>query len=211
MKLANQHNDDPFAVTPENTAAIVFGVQRSGSSYVWQLACDVFQAGVVKTHYYLPASKLVPTFCVYRDFRDAVVSGWRHQNPARSIMTGDEIRALVSSKLLTVGYLDQYAEYVPHSRLLRYESFIADPNVILRAICEVREVDATTWQTSLAEHSLERNRQLSENGPVPSLLLVHRHVQCGEVGTWRRYVDDSGAELLTSLLRPVLTKWGYAA
>ena len=209
--LPNQQFDDSDLVSAANTRAICYGVQRSGSSYVWQLLRDVFGGkGIIKTHNYLPAARDIPIVCTYRDFRDCLVSAWRLNYPERTHITEDEIQSLCAQWCkYVIAHLNHYTEHVPASLFLRYEDFIANPNVILQSICKMRDVDEQVWQKSLIDHNMEKNRQLSSGPLAGDLLLVPNHVHEGEVGTWRRFVDDAGAKLITNLLSTPLLKWGY--
>lgn len=217
--LPNAQYDDPVIVTPDNTRLICYGLQRSGSSYVWQLACDALGgAGVIKTHNYLPASEITPTLCTYRDFRDCLVSAWRLAHPDWTSLQRPEMLRLCDGWINhCIVHLDHYKQHVPACMFLRYEEFIANPGVILHALQQVCAVDEQTWKQSLADHNMLRNSAISKDKSVEartlakSLLLVENHVHEGQVGTWRQFVNDRDAELLTQLLRPALERWGYAA
>jgi hypothetical protein len=108
-----------------------------------------------------------------------------------------------------ITHLNHYAEHIPSSMFLRYEDFITNADAILRVIRQIHDVDEQAWEQSLADHNIEKNRQLSSSPLAGDLLLVHNHVHEGAVGTWRRFVTEEGAKLMTELLRPDLERWGY--
>ena len=217
--LPNTQYDDPLlvTVTPGNVRMICYGVQRSASSYVWQVTCDVFGgSGIIKTHNYLPASNTVPTLCTYRDFRDCLVSAWRRRHPTWPRLQRPEMRRLCENwQINVIAHLDRYREHLPADRFLRYEDLVVDPTVIRRTLETMCDVDEQVWQRSLVEHHITRNRALSlqETGEAgtlgASLLIMPNHVHEGAVGTWRKFVNDSDAKLLTELLSPALERWGY--
>ncbi|MFQ5492390.1 MAG: hypothetical protein ACE5GE_16895, partial [Phycisphaerae bacterium] len=55
----------------EDVAVVVYGVPRSGTTFIWQLLNDLFpDGGVVKTHDWLDVAGEVPVVATIRDWRD---------------------------------------------------------------------------------------------------------------------------------------------
>jgi len=193
----------------DGIAVLSHGVQRSGSTWVWQILCDLYPPGaVLKTHNYLVLPDSIRVVSTYRDARDCAVSHWRQANPGRECMTLEEMFLYAGIYQHTFWVLSQYAER-RSAALIRYEDAIVDPGIIFRTVHHHLGVEVSPERQSevLAAHSLETNKRHQDAGTGAEINLIQNHIHEGEVGTWKRFVSDHG--LLTELLEPQLKRWGY--
>ena len=209
----NCHSDSIHDVDPSQIAAIVFGPQRSGSSWTWQVIGRFLSQGLIRTHSLLDLPESVPVVCTYRDPREIVVSSWRVYEPgrgARLTMDQQDIYTIVANRQRDFWVLAEYRRR-PGVLLIRYEELLASPLSSFKLIVNHMDLRPSDAQLSMAldEHSAERNRQLAMNGPVPERLMLKQHVHEAQASVWRRFVPEEHRKLLTELLRPQLNAWGY--
>ena len=208
-RVAGPSPDEDYS----RSSVIVYGIPRCGTTWVYQIACDVLGGGVVKTHDWIEAPG-VPVISCCRDLRDCIVSHWRFRRPDQVEKYG--VMPRTSIFFLAGGY-NQSAWVWNEYRLcrgtfnLRYEEILADPALILEQLEQATGAVAVDGRAILAAHTIERNRAISD-GVEPwqaELLIDPGHVHEGEVGTWRRFVDDNGADLITELTKDWLVRMGY--
>jgi len=202
-------------LTTANMRVLQYGLQRSGSTFIYQVLADYFpEGGVIRTHNYLVLPASVPVIVSFRDFRDCVVSHWRLENPERKEMTTEEVFFFAGIYRRAIWYMEQYLHRRNPVLILRYEDWHIDP---VRYLCEPLEAIFSLGhkedrrQAILQRHSLEENRRLSwgETPPPPETNLMVRHVHEGEPGSWKRFLSSENALLLTDLLADYLRKHHY--
>jgi hypothetical protein len=202
------HSNPP----PGRIIVISFGIIRSGSTFVYQILTDIFQAGVVKTHRFVQGRG--PAICTYRDLRDCVVSYLRTRYPNHKKFD----RTLVDEGIKQVNKsYDAFILYRSSRKSLaelQYESFIKNPHLIFNAISMILAISRTKKQIkeSLEKHSMEENRkiasQFSGHQEFDPYSRIHGdHVHEGEIGTWRRFVEDH--DHINKMLKPGLERLGY--
>lgn len=213
MPIPNQHLECSDQITSENTRLIIYGVPRSASTYVWQVMGDIFRAGVIRTHHCLSVPESIPVVRTIRDWRDALVSYWRCHHRTSKEMAEEVIRQYVARFQEHIFTLDYWTEHAPDSPLVRYEDIVSKPEPLFEIAKQLGgpETEPGRRKQILDAHSAAVNRALSNNQQAldKRTLLQPRHVHEASLGLWRRFVSDSGAKLLTALLSPALTKWGY--
>ena len=194
---------------------VCYGMPRSGSTLVYQLISGIYSQGVVKTHRY--CDHPVKTVVSYRDFRDTAVSLWRRSDPANlhKSMTEAEVDLFARRCQEHLVVLDRYFErggVCP----LQYEQFVNHPEIVFSAIESVFGVvvHPDTIAKLIKQHCLEENRRIAQRFPVFSRYdertQIHgNHIYRGEVGSWREFVDNRGAERLERILRACLVRYGY--
>lgn len=215
--LPNGYYDDLRRIEPGELEFVCYGIPRSGSTLVYQLIAGICPAGVAKTHSY--CDHPVKTLVSYRDFRDITVSGWRGFDPAhlQRRMTEGEIRTCADLCRANVRVLDRYFRRSDVCRL-KYEEFAGKPELIFSAIESAFGIVVPVARIAelVRRHSLAENKRISErlehfSQCDPKNQIHGNHIYRGEVGSWRDFVDERGAELLESLLRPCLAQYGYLA
>jgi Sulfotransferase domain len=194
---------------------VCYGIPRSGSTLVYQLISGIFPQGVVKTHRYCPQQ--VKTAVSFRDFRDVVVSLWRRSDPQNISrrMTAAEVEKFAALCHDRVKDLNRYFDrggICP----LRYEEFAANPALVFAAIKKTFGIVVAAEKIAelVGHYSFERNRERSRRlgrfkSIDPASQLHGNHMYRGEIGGWREFVTDSGAERLELLLQAPLQRYGY--
>jgi hypothetical protein len=195
---------------------VCYGIPRSGSTLVYQLISGIFPQGVVKTHRYCPQH--VKTAVSFRDFRDVVVSLWRRSDPKHISrqMTEAEVEKFVLLCQERVKDLDRYFDrggICP----LRYEEFAANPALVFAAVEKTFSivVPAEKIAELIGQYSFDRNRERSQGlgrfkSVDPASQIHGNHIYRGEIGGWREFVTDQGAERLELLLQAPLRRYGYS-
>jgi hypothetical protein len=204
-------------VDPASVRVVQFGIPRSGSTFVWQCLCDLLpDGGVIKTHDWLDVD--APVVVTLRDFRDVIVSRWRLLG-GDGVMTREEIYQECGLVRHPAWVLERYVSERQSLRVVRYETDIAgdspDKAAVVRECAALVGVPEWPWEKCddiAAEHSIDRNRELSPRvGGYDSRTLLHfGHVHEGEVGGWKKFVRVENWQLVNDLLGDLLEKWGYA-
>lgn len=215
--LNNQGVNDTRSIDRSKVRLLCYGVQRSASTWVYQIACAVAGSGVLKTHDYLDLPASVPVLASYRDLRDCVISHWRFRYPDEVRDTAGQIPLermfeLAGAYTRAGWVFDQYARY-RNPRMLRYREIMASPDRVFDAIEQATGsvVDRVRRQEILDTYSHRANREISDGTrPVdPSLMITPGHVHDGVVGSWRSFVPQDRHGLLTELLQPWLRDHGF--
>ena len=202
-------------LTPEQVRLITFSVPRSGSVWVWQIACDVLGDGVVKTHEWLDLPG-VPVIATYRDVRDCIISHWRYRHPDEverlGVIPKERLYWILARYLITDWRLDQFGE-TNQIVAIQYEKIITRPWRLFDTIACLTGCapDKDEARRILDKRSIQNNRAicatLREGESHQKLFLGHVHE--GAAGTWRQFVDEPTAKLINRLCRPWLEKMGY--
>lgn len=208
-------------IDPADVAVISYGVPRSGTTWAYQIVRDLYPGGgVMKTHSYLALPASIPAVVTYRDFRDVAISYWRVSRPERSgPISEEDLVRLAGLVHLWIVHFERYLSRLNRA-VLRYEDFVERPSDIFPELEQVlqRTIDDDTRQLLIESHSLEINRGLRVFTDIPDPTwgaqnylrrLPGGHCHEGQVGTWRRFVDEAGANLLTQLLMGPLSRHGY--
>mgnify|MGYP001575915061 CR=1 FL=1 len=212
--LANQHCDCLTDVDLSRVRAVVFGVQRSGSSWAWQVLGRLLGDGVLKTHRYLLLPNDMPVVATVRDFRDCVVSQWRVWHPQRTRMDRPDLFLHVGIFQENLWALHQYS--LRHGCLTvgMYEQVRRIPKLWFASLlrfCGTGSPDYPAIRRAVRLFQMDANRRVADQltEPDASRLLVPHHVHEGKPGTWRRFVAREDWPLLTDLLREPLAWYGY--
>ena len=213
--LPNGFYKDLQDIGADEVAFVCYGIPRSGTTFVFQLICGICPEGVAKTHRY--CSHPVKTLVSYRDFRDVAVSMWRKSNPKnrRRRMTSAEVDAFAQQCLKRVAVLDRYFDrggICP----LQYEKFVDNAGVVFSAIESAFGIVAPPEKIAALgrKYSLKENRRISKRlhgfKQYDARTQIHgNHIYRGEIGGWREFVDDRGAERLERMLQASLVRYGY--
>lgn len=195
-------------------AVISYGVPRSGSTFVWQVLCDLLpDGGVVKTHHYLDCPG-VPAVATYRDWRDVVASQFRCSSETRgAVMRQEDLCRLAGQCHEWAMYFRRYKRC--GALTICYEHMHAEPVATIIRIARHVGISASFERCeSIAEaHSLEVNRAIAANltdAHDPATLLHPRHIHTGAQGTWQEFISESDWPLLHEVLGPLLREFGYS-
>jgi len=213
--IPNQVRNDSAGLSAQNVRLICFGLQRSGTTWIWQVCGDALGDGVIKTHEWLDLQ--VPVLSVYRDPRDCVISHWRFRHPDEverlGVIPRERLYWIAGRYLNTLWRMQQYQE--THLPLhLRYETAIEKPQQIFSLLSALTGWEVTPQRQAeiLAARHIDRNREIcAALQPGESRdVLEPGHVHEGQPGTWRRFVDPASSDLLNRLLQPWLERLNYA-
>jgi hypothetical protein len=204
MPIPNQvRNDNSDGLRESDVTLVVFAPPRSGSTWVGQICGDVLGHGVVNTHTWLDLPG-VPVLAVIRDPRDCVISHWRFRWPQEVEQYGTipreravNLAAFYGQEFLILERWNQTNEPV----VLHYEKLRRWPTLVFDALESMLGLPTKKRDRRriLAARSLRSNRRALEPG----------HVHEGRVGTWKQFVNQDSARLLTWLLGPICRHYGY--
>lgn len=206
--------ENSHGMTADNVAAIVAGLPRAGTTFVWQIVNSLLTTGVVKTHHYLNVSH-VPVVLIRRDPRDCAVSHWRWQKNRARPMDLEEMVYWTAYYDKYIRHFRQYLDSAPHEECwqLRYEDYWQRMDVlfdILESALKLEISDEKRAELSL-RHGMEANRAVAakqDAGHDPKTLIHRDHVHEGLPGTWRTWVSD--AAVFNSLMQAHTTILGYS-
>ena len=193
---------------------VCYGVQRSGSSWIYHVAREIAGENIIKTHDFIHTANNAPVVASYRDLRDCVVSHWRFRYAEECASCGQmpEDRMVYLACLYSaVGWqFDRYLQF-KSPVVLRFEEFIASPMLIVKAIEQATGLSATDPEGILERCSLERARKVcAGEEPLPEgWVLIPDHVHESQPGSWRNWIPEHQHEFFTDLFRPWLTRHGY--
>ena len=113
------------------------------------------------------------------------------------------------------------ARRLRHYLELRYEDLVADPETVVRRVCEFIELP---WNPAMLDYHEGAEERMSEvardfdrgGGPsIPAAVRASRHTrvveppQTGRVGRWRTEMSPSDREAFESIAGELLTELGY--
>jgi len=208
--IPNKHCDISDGLSSSNIRLVMFGVQRSGSSWLWQMLGDLLVDGVMKTHrrIYIPG---VPVVAIHRDFRDVIVSHWRTWKPHAEFMSIADIYLHVGQMHEWTFALRSYSDN--NATIVRYDELLNDPRSTLTSILASIGVSSTPEKINsvVASHTLEINKRISDSLSEPDLtrMLVPGHCHEGEIGCFARFLHPPERNLLEQLLESDLRQFGY--
>ena len=198
-------------ISPSQVRLVTYGIPRSGSTWLYQVCCELLGTGVIKTHDFLDLPG-VPVVATIRDPRDAIISHWRFRH-ADEVQSQGTIGRERMVKL--VGLHTMFAGlFLSHLRpalcagrrvgVVPFTAIIRRPLEVIAAVEWAAGVkfDAQLVQKALNANTIDCNRGRLEPG----------HVHEGDVGTWESFVsNDDMAEFLGATaplyvtLRDILT------
>lgn len=213
--IPNQHFDVSTQIDRNNTRLLIYGVPRSGSTWMWQVMGDIFENGVIRTHRFMDVSRGIPLLITVRDWRDALISYWRSHFKHARIIEREEIYQYVGKYQEHIWTAGQWRKERPDGVVLRYEDSLKDPESLFTVASEQLygpEISPARKTVIMRAHSIEVNKAIADNlqRQDRATLMNPCHVHEAGVGTWRNFCDEEGAKLLTDLLTPALEEWGYS-
>jgi hypothetical protein len=186
------------------------GVPRSGSTLVWQVACDIVGPHVPKTHTFLDMPG-IPVLLTVRDPRDCMASIWTKDSPTLE-PTDEHTLRMVAEYRMWFAHAEFYAER--GAAILRYEDFVRNTNIVFDAIDKLLSYSTPQFDRDriAASHSIETNRRLAESLESSHDPVTHihpRHIGYVEPGAWTRVFSPFQQAMITRLLGGILQDWNY--
>jgi len=197
---------------PDDIKVINFGLSSSGSTFIYQILCDLYREGVIKTHSFYSSPRKVKVIATMRDFRDCVVSWHRRWFPETTALSDEAIKETGKKILSEIESLRKYL--VGHNcRLLRYEEFTTNPDVAFDAIEDLFDIRLPpSERTKMAEkHSIEANRKIAEVmssfSQYDEESQIHgNHIHEGE-SVWEQFVPNQ--DLINNIFGEALKEFKY--
>ena len=207
---------------PSN-AIVTFGVLRSGSTLVYNLARSLMlDYPVVKTHAFCHQFMDRRFIITVRDFRDAVVSLWRaHTNPESwQLMDVPDFERQCQETMHIVSSRDELRYYTTawgmRRVMLRYEDFLEDWSVLFDAFEKLFEIQIPQARRNELKESfnLEKMRSISTDlghfSRTDMTTGIHgNHIGWVQPGQYRHYMTERLQELLNQIFGDDLKMWGY--
>jgi len=210
--------------TKDDLRVISFGIPRSGSTFIYQVLCDLFAEGVAKTHGYMD-KKNVPVVMTYRDLRDCILSLWLVRGGGTPIphkkINWIWLHEVKPSYEALRRYEDERSKTYGNATfaMLRYEEFTTRPMQIWAhinpAIVPMPSLEGTGRQEAIvAAHSKEKNAEIAKQykgfGQYDRESHIHgNHMAGGGIGAWQQNADCTGRQILTELTREANEHLGY--
>lgn len=195
----------------ESRATVVqYGIERSGSTLIRQILdhLGVSRAPVFKTHEFVKTDKKIVV--TYRDFRDALASGYRRKFGSDRRMTRAEFDFEVGRVKKMLSYLQHYEKAYewPQITYLMYENFFNDFEHIFQNLERFFEIiiSSKLRKEICREYSIEANRK--RQGKVPWMATM-THICTGKPGTWKQVIPSKWHEELTDVFWEDLERLGY--
>ena len=209
ISVADFHATSRY-LADKDVRLIAAGVPRSGSTLVWQLACDILGPHVPKTHTFLSLPR-VPVIMTIRDPRDCMASQW-HKGFDNVPPTTEDVIRLAAEYRMWFCHADFYAS--SGAVILRYEDFWNNYGIIFDAIDAANSI---TTETSVREslsvlHSVEANRLIAESlddQHDPQTHIHRRHIGGVVPGMWRQLFSADQQALATQILLAIVRHWNY--
>jgi hypothetical protein len=194
-----------------NVRIISIGLERSGSTMIWQFLADLYPDGIAKTHQFIDRD--VPVIATTRDPRDCVVSSIRSYEPGtkrvepvkfasyREIFIEKSVRALL-----------RYVERKRRLLVLPYEAFIQRPNMIFDGFERFlgMHIHPDRREALLSKFSMEANRKRatrfkSFHSFDPKTHIHGDHVHEGKIGSWLDFVRPEDRVAINRIIAPEMS------
>ena len=209
-------SDDYLSLTgiaPTRVRAVLAGIPRSGTVFLWQMLRDLFpEGGVIHTHEYLEPPG-VPVICTYRDPRDCLASHWRRDRPEGAGHAPREKLFWYAGMMHRFAWIFRQYRQRCSPLILKYENVISSELAVLQMMADHVGRTPRHPRRIVRRHSLDANRRLqqkSKRGEFnPETMLHSRHVGTGGVGAWRELIAERDWGLMHELLMPLMHEWGY--
>lgn len=218
---------------------LLFGMPRSGTTYVYQCLQRCFPDRDVSVTHSIDTVRLrmhKDLLIVVRDFRDVMFSQWRSgsevpqgkyqlvdiskreesygvQDPKKMSMS--DIHSSLTKVLNWCSTLDMVLKLFPNTPILRYESIFNKTDVLVNKMSWIFNEDLSQYKEIVAKTcSLKHNKGIANK--LESFLEIDKesdihggHIFSGVPGTWERFIEDGGVELVNSRLQTYLERWEY--
>jgi len=198
--------------------AIVSGMECAGSTAIWQM---IQQLGVdvSKEHGYTASNENRIVFATLRDIRDVVTSLWRRE--CLGTKNDPDNYALGCMKYVEARFHQmRYYEMDANAEIIRYESFMSNPEGTFDRICQRLEIEVspTRRRRIIAYCSLEKNKERADSMKEFSEWnrdnLIHgNHISTGgKIGSWNDLaatLNPETVETIEEKSREFLLHFGY--
>lgn len=187
--------------------AVTYGIPRSGTTQVWQIANHFFPGQVLKTHGYYETD--LPTIVIYRDFRDTFCSYLTTitARPFEETPIG-LIYSEMSHILEGAEILMKYKLNRPDAMFIRYEDGVSVENIAKYLGIELsnEERDEIILKFSLGENNKIATRMAASGKTFKdghdNVSLIHaQHISGVDWNQYRTWVGH--------LFDKALLEWGY--
>lgn len=197
------------------------GIPRSGSSLVFAYLRELFPDRAVKTHLYQIDMPTVPTIVTVRDIRDVLVSYNRViNNQAQAVkLTPEAVYQGLNAVQNMVKEANACFINCHAKRILRYEDFRNQPDLIYDAIEDLLEMSRGTINEECRREvtckfsleavkgqvqNLQKFEQLEGSGLFHGL-----HIDKGEIGAWRTCLTPEHAVFVHDMFEQYQRSFGY--
>ena len=198
---------------PRGIRLISFGIRRSGSTFVYQSLCDLFQDGIIKTHLYYRNDFKIKVLATIRDFRDCLTSLCRCYHPKLEQLSANILRKYERMIIPSIQALQRYQKY-HECIILRYEDFISNTDLIFDAIEALTEIEISSDHRNniCQSHSMEQNKIIAAK-----MKNFHKFDPCNQIhgnhihdGTskWKQYVSDPN--IMDHIFGSALKQFNYS-
>jgi hypothetical protein len=193
-----------------NYKAVQFGIPRSGTTVVWQIANEIWNP-CQKSHKMVYTE--LPLLITYRDPRDIVYSFWRtsHGDPDRKICHTDINDVAIQIKNIYKHYYVAEEYYKGRTNVIwfKYESFWDDICSIIGKINSVFDmnVDIHIADNFTLQKNAERANKISSFTDRDEFKIHGGHIKTPMPGAWKTHIPQEYHEMLNDILLPA-KKWG---
>ena len=203
---------------------MLFGVSRSGGTFIYNIINEIFQGKVKpQSHGFFETERKV--IATYRDFRDSTVSWWRMEVgkftdiEEKRFMTKDELVIYADRmKRLVNNELHKMREHYPEDQILflRYEEFFNNFDFIFSSVENFLEIELSDElkETIIKKYNLQSQKKeaakFEDYKGYDEIRHIHgHHIMNGEPQTWMKLVNPNHYFLLNYILKDGLRNWGY--
>jgi len=193
---------------------VVSGMESSGSTAIWQAACQLIGRDVTKYHGYFHAPKAI-TFVAIRDFRDIVASLIRREIFGKSDNLDVNAIGMLEFIKPKIEAILKY-EDEPNAYFIRYEDWFGNEQELVNKMAFILDIENPS--PSIADYisfkkNQERARQFDNHGQYDRVTNIHgKHITSGQPGSWRedfKLLSDSTAAQIERELDWALKHFNY--
>ena len=217
---------------------VQYGIERTGTTLIWQILKDLFDNSIKKTHDYIRLKEEDRAVVTYRDFRDVVVSLWRAQSnnkgniviPKKDLymrknLGKHQLKSLdkpVLDLILTyvlsgITTLNKYkSDYADKVLFLKYEKFYTNYEYIYDNLESFFKIKIPyDKRTELSKrHNFMVNKNIADKmahfGEYEPESGIHGdHMHKGLPGTYKEFLSKELEEYLSQRLKDHLITRGY--
>jgi len=190
---------------------VVTGMERAGSTFVWQVAKEF--GNTTKVHgFYTPANNMI-ALATYRDPRDAICS----YAGAFDITLEEAFITLFVQRKRHLQLL-QARYFSGQHHLIRYEDYFGGNEAqLVKRIAELVRADLSEEQANniAVKHSIKENKKIADTFTSfkehDKKTQIHgRHItNNGKIGTWKARFPDALTARVNSYLMAMLIAFNY--
>lgn len=201
--IVNNCDGDLLSVDMAAVDIVLFCVPRSGSTVVHEILMQMFpEAGILRTHQFIPPPPLSVVVCCYRRVLDCIASHYRYRCRQDAPMSRDVARVFAGRYTEYWRTLFLYQRWARKSgrafcRMV-YEEHRGKPQVIYEQI----QIDLPLRGRKLSlevlkQYDIEHMRVRADASESP--LMQPGHVGSGEVGSYKQYMTAEAVEEIDTL------------